>query len=77
MLFLSSIPSGLELWSVNYTSVYEHSELNVFKYIKCLGKMSSNWPNDLLGIHIYIYTRLLNLIDNHCWQYNNGLIILQ
>ena len=69
MLFLSSIPSGLEFWSVNYTSVYEHSELNVFKYIKCLGKMSSNWPNDLLGIHIYIYIQdswilLIIIVDN-------------
>ena len=34
---------------------------------------SSNWPNNLLGINI----RLLNYVDNRCWQYYNGLILLQ
>ena len=24
-----------------------------------------------------IYTRLLNRVDNHCWQYYNELILLQ
>ena len=30
-LILSSISSGLEFWSVNHISIYENSEVNVFK----------------------------------------------
>ena len=53
MIFvLSSISSGLEFWSVNHTSVYENSLLNVFKNIKLLGEISSNWPNDLVGVNV-------------------------
>ena len=33
MFILSSISSNLEFWSVSHTSVYENSELNVFKNI--------------------------------------------
>ena len=36
MFILSSISSGLEFWSVNHTSIYENSELKVFKNIKFL-----------------------------------------
>ena len=32
--------------------MYENSELNVFKHIKFLGEISSNWPKDLLGINL-------------------------
>ena len=53
MFILSSISSGLEFWSVNHTSIYENSELNVFKNIKVLGEISSNRPNKLLGINVY------------------------
>ena len=42
MLILSSTSRGLEFWSVNHTSIYENSELNVFKNIKVLGDISSN-----------------------------------
>ena len=49
MLILSSISIGLEFWSVNHTSIYKNFELNAFKNIKYLGKISSNWPNNLLG----------------------------
>ena len=53
MIFiLSSMSSGLEFWSVNHTSIYENSELNVIKKIKFLGETSINWPNDLLGINV-------------------------
>ena len=51
-MFISSSFSGsLGLWSVNYTSISENSELNVFKNIIFFGKYNlfSNWPNDLLG----------------------------
>ena len=48
MVILSSISSGLKFWSVNHTSVYESFELNVFENTKFLGKISCNWPNDLL-----------------------------
>ena len=38
----TSISSGLLSWSVDHTSKYEYSELNVFKYIKLSGKISNN-----------------------------------
>ena len=53
MFILSSISSGLEFWSVNHTSIYENSELKVFKNIKFLGEISNNWSNDLLGTNVY------------------------
>ena len=74
MFILSSITSGLEFWSVNYTSIYENSESKVFKNITFLGEISNNWPNDLLGINVY---KTLNLVDNHCWQHYSELIPLQ
>ena len=75
MFILSSFCSCLEFSSVNQTSTYEHNELKVFKNIKYLSEISNNWPNDLLGTNVY--TKLLNLTDNCCWQYYNGLILLQ
>ena len=39
-----------------------------------LGETSSNWPKNLLGTK---YTRLLNLVDNHCWQYYSELKLPQ
>ena len=33
MFILSSISRGLEFWSVNYSSIYENSELSIFKNI--------------------------------------------
>ena len=51
-MFISSSFSGsLGLWSVNYTSISENYELNVFKNIIFFGKYNlfGNWPNDLLG----------------------------
>ena len=53
ILILPSISIDLELWPVNYASIYENFELNVFINIKFLGKISSNWPSDLLGINVY------------------------
>ena len=61
MVILSSISSGLEFWSVNNNSIYENSELKVFRNINFFDEKSSNWPNDLLGTKV-----LLNLADNHC-----------
>ena len=52
MFILSSL-SGLELLSVNRTSISANSRSNVFKSIKFLGEISNNWPNDLLGTNIY------------------------
>ena len=66
MFILSSISSGLELWSVNHISIYENSKSKVFKNIKFLGEISNNWPNNLSGINVYI--RPLNLVDSHCLQ---------
>ena len=53
MFILSSISSDLEFWSVNHTSIYENSELKVFKNIKFLGEISNHWPNNLLGTNVY------------------------
>ena len=53
ILVLSSKSRGLEFWSANHTSIYENSELKVFKNIKLLGEISNNWPNDLFGITVY------------------------
>ena len=47
MFILSSISSGLEFWSVNHTSIYENSQLKVFKNVELLGEISDNLPNDL------------------------------
>ena len=63
MFIWSSISSGLEFLSVNHTSAHENAELNVFKNVKFLGKVSSNWPNDLLGINVY---KTLKSCYDHC-----------
>ena len=52
MFISSSITCGLEFWSVNHTSIYENSVLNIFKITKSLAELSSNWPKDLLGINV-------------------------
>ena len=53
MFILFSISRGLEYWSVEHTSIYENSELKVFKNIDVLGELSSIWSNDLLEINVY------------------------
>ena len=55
MFIWPSISRGLEFWSVNHTSLYENSQLKIFKNIDLLGKISSNWnnPNSLLGTKSY------------------------
>ena len=40
MFFLCSITSGLKFWLVNHTSIYENSELKVFKNVKFFGEIS-------------------------------------
>ena len=52
MFILSSISRGFECWSVSHTSICENPELNVSKNIKFLGEISSNWPDNLLGINV-------------------------
>ena len=53
MFILSPISSGLEFWSVNHTSIYENSELKIFKNMKLSGEISNNWSKDLLGTNAY------------------------
>ena len=53
MFILSFISRGLEFWSVNHTSIYENSDLKIFKNIKFFGEITSNWTNDLLGRNVY------------------------
>ena len=60
MFILSSMTSSLELSSIYHTSMYENSELKVFKNIKLVGEISNNWPNDLLGRNVY------NIFQS-CW----------
>ena len=66
MFILSFISSGLELWSVNHTSIYENSELKVFKNITFLGEISNNWPKDLLGTNVYkiLWIMLIIIVGN-------------
>ena len=71
MFILSFISSNLEYRSVNHNSIYENSELKVFKHIKCLGKISINWQNDLFGTNVY------NSLDSNCWLYYSGLTLRQ
>ena len=59
MFILFSISRDLEFRSVNHSSIYENSELKVFKNIKFFREISNNWLNDLLGTK-----RLSNLTDN-------------
>ena len=40
MFIFSSASSGLEFSSVNHASIYENSELKVFKNIKSFGELS-------------------------------------
>ena len=72
MFILSFISSALQFWSVNNASIYQNVELNVYKNIKCFGKISSNWPNDLLE---KMHRRLLNLANSRCYQCYNVLIL--
>ena len=53
MFILPSISRCLEFWSVNHTSIYENSELNDFKNIDILGKISINCPKKILGANVY------------------------
>ena len=51
MLILFSISRGLEIWSVNYTSIYENSEFKDFwKYD--LFVMKFNWTNGVFLITV-------------------------
>ena len=52
MFILFSISRSLEFWLVSHTSMYENTELKVFKNIKLLGEIISNLPNNLLGINV-------------------------
>ena len=61
MFILSSISRGLEVWSVNHTSIYENFDSKCFKNIKFLDGIFNNWPNTLLGTNLY---KALEL----CWQ---------
>ena len=74
MFTLSFISSNLQYRSVNHNSIYENSELKVFKDIKCLGKISINWQNDLFRT---MYTILLYLFDSNCWLCYSGLTLRQ
>ena len=52
MFILSSISGCLEFSSVSQTSIYERSELKVFKIIKFFGEIISNYANDLLRTNV-------------------------
>ena len=50
---LSSISNGWLFWSVNHTSMYENSELNVFKKIEFVDEIFNKLPNVLFGTNVY------------------------
>ena len=50
---LSSVSTGRLFWSVNHTSLFENSELNVFEKIEFVGEISNKLPNGLLGTNAY------------------------
>ena len=47
-VYLSSISTSLELWLVKHISMYENSELIVFKNVEFLGEISSNRASDFI-----------------------------
>ena len=50
---LCSVSSGWLFWSVNHTSIYENSKLNVFNGMKFVDAISNELPNALLGTNVY------------------------
>ena len=72
-LFLSSISNDWPFWSVNHNSMSWNSELNVFlKKYNLLEKFLINYQTVYLEQKCI---KLLNLVDNHYWQYYNELIL--
>ena len=69
MFIFSSFSWALEFWSVNHTSIYESSELKVFQYIRFLGEISNNWPNDLLGTNVCKTLEWLKIAVNNITMY--------
>ena len=65
---------SLEFWYENQTSMYENSVLNVSKNIKFVGKISNNWPKDLLGTDIC--KSLEACWESLFWQYYKELKLL-
>ena len=63
-----------EFLYANKTSIYENSELNVSKKIKFLGKISNNWPKDLLWTSIC--KSLEACWERLFWQYYKELKLL-
>ena len=54
--------------------MYKSSELKVFNNKRLLTEISNNWP----AIHLeQMFRKLSNLVENHCLQHLNGLILLQ
>ena len=74
MFMQCSISSSLEFWSVNHTSIYENSKSNIYKNIKFWVKYLTIDQTIYLE---YMYTRLLDFLDNYYWQYYNWLLLLQ
>ena len=52
-IILPSLSNGWLFWSVNHTSMYEDSEINVFKKEKLVGSISNKLPNGLFGTSMY------------------------
>ena len=52
MFILSSITSDLECWSVSHTSISANPELNIFKKVKLVDKISDNKPSSLFGTNV-------------------------
>ena len=63
MFIWSFISSSLDFWSVNYTSIHENTESKVAENIKFWLKYQIV---DQMNLYEQIYTKLLNIVDNHC-----------
>ena len=48
-----SICNGWLFWFVNHTSMAWTYQLNVFKKLKVVGEISSDYPNDLFETFVY------------------------
>ena len=70
---LSYISRGLLFPSVNLISIYKNPDWSIFKRINFSGEISTNWPDGLSGANVY---KLLNFINNNCWQHHNKLMLL-
>ena len=65
MFILSPASSDLEFWSVIHENIWKFW-IEGFQNIEFLGEISNI---DQMTSFEQMYTRILNYVDNYCWQY--------